>query len=62
MKCSYCNKEVDKPVMSKLIYQSSRQVFDSRKKRMVWKKYVAQEMKPYCSDQCATHDQMAHEG
>jgi hypothetical protein len=60
--CSYCRKETENPVYEKIIFQDSKQVFDSRKGRNVWKKFVNSKTLPYCSKTCASHDQMAHEG
>jgi hypothetical protein len=60
--CSYCQKENETPVYRKLIFQDSKQMFDSRKGHYVWKKFVNSKTLPYCSEICAAHDQMAHEG
>lgn len=53
--CSYCRKQVplDKVVKSTLIYRS---------RDRYGKAYVAQEVRDYCSGQCAYNDQCAHEG
>lgn len=52
IKCAYhaCKKEVDKDkaVKSELLYRHGNQ--------------TKREWREYCSEQCASHDQMAHEG
>lgn len=64
VKCYRCKKEVPVTEITRhnIIYQSSRQVYDSWKKRMVYKKYVASEMLDFCSEQCALNEQMSREG
>lgn len=50
IKCAYCGKEVDKEeaVKAVLLYRSGNQ--------------LARKNNDYCSERCASHDQMAHEG
>ena len=48
-KCGYCRKAIEgKPVVSTLLYLQGNQ--------------LARKEKEYCSERCASHDQMAHEG
>ncbi|HBR1133419.1 TPA: hypothetical protein L9K84_005303 [Klebsiella quasipneumoniae subsp. similipneumoniae] len=48
-KCGYCRKAIEgKPVVSTLLYLQGNQ--------------LARKEKEYCSECCASHDQMAHEG
>ncbi|EMW0867088.1 hypothetical protein AAEK27_000054 [Klebsiella quasipneumoniae] len=47
-KCGYCRKAIEgKPVVSTLLYLQGNQ--------------LARKEKEYCSERCASHDQMAHE-
>ncbi|EMN5247121.1 hypothetical protein RUW12_001249 [Enterobacter roggenkampii] len=48
-KCGYCSKQVEleKVVKSTLLYRNSSQ--------------LARKEKEYCSERCASYDQMAHE-
>lgn len=48
--CGYCRKSIEsgKEVKSTLIYRNGSQ--------------LARKEKEYCSNKCASHDQMAHEG
>ncbi len=50
IKCGYCSKPVnpEEVVKSTLLYRRGRE--------------LARKEKEYCSEKCASHDQMAHEG
>jgi len=50
IRCGYCSKPVkpEEEVKSTLLYRRGRE--------------LARKEKVYCSEKCASHDQMAHEG
>ena len=48
VKCSYCNKPIEgEAVISELLFLQGNQ--------------LARKEEEYCSERCASHDQMAHE-
>ncbi len=50
LKCAYCGKEVEQEdaVKAEIVYRNGSQ--------------IARKNNNYCSERCASHDQMAHEG
>ena len=64
-KCTRCG--IERPISElkedTIIFQNSRQEYDSRKKRYVNKRFVDRKTGLFCRDKpCHSHEQMAHEG
>ena len=63
-KCARCGKETESPIMGKIIFMNSRQQLVRVRGKTQWKwvKFVDQKTEMFCSKECHSNEQMAHEG
>ena len=63
-KCARCGKETNTPIMGKIIFRNSRQQLVRVRGKTQWKgvKFVDQKTETFCSNECHSNEQMAHEG